>query len=141
MALEHITVDPVKVDINGSIYEKSQAEVKAIIAERTEANLADNEDESPTVETTLSLNPSAKQTIEKGQTKDITVTTNASNFTVESNNTNATVKKGSGKFTITAATKGTSEITVKATAQGGSEKVVKLSVEVTEAAASAEQGQ
>lgn len=140
MALEHITVDPVKVDINGLIYEKSQAEVKAIIAERTEANLADNEDESPTVETTLSLNPSAKQTIEKGQTKDITVTTNASDFAVESNNTNTTVKKGSGKFTITAATKGTSEITVKATAQGGSEKVVKLSVEVTEAAASAGQG-
>lgn len=140
MALEHITVDPVKVDINGSIYEKSQAEVKAIIAERTKANLADNEDESPTVETTLSLNPSAKQTIEKGQTKDITVTTNASDFAVESNNTNTTVKKGSGKFTITAATKGTSEITVKATAQGGSEKVVKLSVEVTEAAASAGQG-
>lgn len=140
MALEHITVDPVKVDINGSIYEKSQAEVKAIIAERTEANLADNEDESPTVETTLSLNPATKQTIEKGQTKDITVTTNASDFAVESNNTNTTVKKGSGKFTITAATKGTSEITVKATAQGGSEKVVKLSVEVTEAAASAGQG-
>lgn len=140
MALEHITVDPVKVDINGSIYEKSQAEVKAIIAERTEANLADNEESTPSVETTLSLNPSAKQTIEKGQTKDITVTTNASDFTVESNNTNATVKKGSGKFTITAATKGTSEITVKATAQGGSEKVVKLSVEVTEAAASDSRG-
>lgn len=135
MALEHITVDPVKVDINGPIYEKSQAEVKAIIAERTEANLADNEVSTPSVETTLSLNPSAKQTIAKGQTKDITVTTNASDFTVEPNNTNATVKKGSGKFTITAATKGTSEITVKATAQGGSEKVVKLSVEVTEAAA------
>ncbi|HHI9584674.1 TPA: hypothetical protein ACQCWR_001589 [Campylobacter jejuni] len=135
MALEHITADPVKVDINGSIYEKSQAEVKAIIAERTEANLADNEEsgpESPSVETTLSLNPADKQTIEKGQTKDITVTTNASDFTVESNNTNATVQKNSGKFTITAATKGTSEITVKATAKGGSEKVVKLSVEVTE---------
>ncbi|QOI69291.1 hypothetical protein F379_005 [Campylobacter phage F379] len=135
MALEHITADPVKVDINGSIYEKSQAEVKAIIAERTEANLADNEEsdpESPSVETTLSLNPADKQTIEKGQTKDINVTTNASDFTVESNNANATVKKGSGKFTITAATKGTSEITVKATAKGGSEKVVKLSVEVTE---------
>ncbi|RTJ79597.1 Ig-like domain-containing protein [Campylobacter jejuni] len=86
------------------------------------------------VVTTLELNPADKQTIEKGQTKDITVTTNASDFTVESNNTNATVEKGSGKFTITAATKGTSEITVKATANGGSEKAVKLSVEVTEPA-------
>ena len=89
------------------------------------------------VTTTLELSPAEKQTIEKGQTKDITVTTNASDFTVESNNTNATVKKGAGKFTITAATKGTSLITVKATAEGGAEKSVTLEVEVTEPAGKA----
>lgn len=87
------------------------------------------------VTTTLELNPAEKQTIEKGQTEDITVTTNAKDFQVESNNANATVKKGTGKFTVSAVTKGTSEITVKATAEGGAEKVVKLSVEVTDAAA------
>lgn len=87
------------------------------------------------VVTTLTLEPSSKQTIEKNQTKEVTVTTNATDFSVESNNSNATVEKQSGKFVITAVTKGTSTITVKATAQGGSEKNVTLDVEVTDASA------
>lgn len=42
MSLEHITADLVKIDINGSIYEISRADVKAFIAEKTSVKPADD---------------------------------------------------------------------------------------------------
>lgn len=42
MALEHITADLVKIDINGSIYEIPRADVKAFIAEKISVKPADD---------------------------------------------------------------------------------------------------
>ena len=42
MALEHITADLVKIDINGSIYEIPRADVKAFIAEKTSVKPTDD---------------------------------------------------------------------------------------------------
>ena len=42
MALEHITADLVKIDINGSIYEIPRADVKAYIAEKNSVKPTDD---------------------------------------------------------------------------------------------------
>lgn len=44
MALEHITADLVKIDINGSIYEIPRDDVKAFITEKTSAKPTDESD-------------------------------------------------------------------------------------------------
>ena len=47
MALEHITADLVKIDINGSIYEIPRADVKAFIAEKTSVKSTDDKSKKP----------------------------------------------------------------------------------------------
>lgn len=44
MALEHITADLVKIDINGSIYEILRDDVKAFITEKTSVKPTDGSD-------------------------------------------------------------------------------------------------
>lgn len=86
-------------------------------------------------ETTLTLEPSGSEIeVTIGTPVDVTVTTNATDFSVESGTTdNATVAKGQGKFTITGVKAGDSVITVKATAADASEKSVQITAKVKEA--------
>lgn len=84
-------------------------------------------------ETTLSIDPSETTiALTAEQTKDISVTTNASDFTVESKNTEiATVLKGENRFTITAVKEGEATIEVKAQKDSLGEKKVTLTVNVS----------
>lgn len=91
--------------------------------------------ESGPVTTELTLNPADRGNVEIGKTLDVAVTTNASDFSVESKNTDkATVAKGSGKFTVTGVAVGEATIEVKATAAGGSEVVKQFVANVQEVA-------
>lgn len=73
------------------------------------------------VTTTLTLSAESG-TVTIGTPVDVTVTTNAKDFSVESSdNSKATVAKNSGKFTITGVAAGSANITVKAKAEGGKE--------------------
>lgn len=82
--------------------------------------------------TTLTINPENGD-VKVGKTLDVTVTTNATDFTVESKNVDkATVVKGQGKFTVTGVAKGEAVIEVKATAAGASEVVKQFRANVTE---------
>lgn len=90
---------------------------------------------SQTVTTTLELNPNTSVDVTIGTPVEVTVTTNATDFTVESSVTeNATVSKGEGKFTIEGLKAGESIITVSATADGGEEKTATITVTVSEPA-------
>ena len=89
--------------------------------------------ESKSVTTTLELNPNTSVDVTIGTPVEVTVTTNATDFTVESSVTeNATVSKGEGKFTIEGLKAGESVITVSATADGGEEETATITVTVSE---------
>ena len=88
----------------------------------------------PAATTTLELSPSGETPVVIGTPVDVTVTTNATDFTVESGTeANATVQKGDGKFTITGVAAGDSIITVKATADGGEEVTATITAKVAAA--------
>lgn len=84
--------------------------------------------------TTIELNPSSDVSVTVGQTKNITVTTNASDFNVVSeDDQKLTVEKGSGKFTIRGVAEGNTNVKVDATVQDGEKKEVTLPVTITAA--------
>lgn len=88
---------------------------------------------SQSVVTTLELSPNTSVNVTIGTPVEVTVTTNATDFTVESSvMENATVSKGEGKFTIEGLKAGESIITVKATADGGSEETATITANVSE---------
>lgn len=88
---------------------------------------------SQSVVTTLELSPNTSVNVTIGTPVEVTVTTNATDFTVESSvMENATVSKGEGKFTIEGLKDGESIITVKATADGGSEETATITANVSE---------
>lgn len=84
--------------------------------------------------TTIELNPNSNVSVTVGQTKDIIVTTNASDFNVVSEDEQKlTVEKGSGKFTIRGVAEGSANVKVDATVQDGEKKEIRLPVTVTAA--------
>lgn len=88
---------------------------------------------SQSVVTTLELNPNTSVNVTIGTPVEVTVKTNATDFTVESSvMENATVSKGEDKFTIEGLKAGESIITVKATADGGDEETATITANVSE---------